>query len=211
MQTSAAVRIDYLPSESERTAALFEYLRTMREVAEAQRQVMLRYLGEDARLAVSPHATQDSSRAVRPYVVVGADVAPAARGPVAAETRRPSSAPPSGIRKTSRTTRPPSRSAVAEAIAGLSAFDALVAIVSERTGYPKEMLDPDLDMEADLGIDSIKRIEILGQMRDRLGLSAMSEAARSDALEELAKVKTLRKIAAWLDGRTAAVGALPAA
>ena len=61
MQTSAAVRIDYLPSESERTAALFEYLRTMREVAEAQRQVMLRYLGEDARLAVSPHATKDGN------------------------------------------------------------------------------------------------------------------------------------------------------
>jgi acyl transferase domain-containing protein/NAD(P)H-dependent flavin oxidoreductase YrpB (nitropropane dioxygenase family) len=37
----------------------------------------------------------------------------------------------------------------------------LLRIVSERTGYPKEMLGLDLDMEADLGIDSIKRVEIM--------------------------------------------------
>ena len=38
----------------------------------------------------------------------------------------------------------------------------LLQIVSERTGYPTEMLDLDLNIEADLGIDSIKRVEILG-------------------------------------------------
>jgi acyl carrier protein len=39
-------------------------------------------------------------------------------------------------------------------------------IVSEKTGYPSEMLELDMDMEADLGIDSIKRVEILGAMRN---------------------------------------------
>jgi len=34
-------------------------------------------------------------------------------------------------------------------------------VVSERTGYPKEMLDLDLDLEADLGIDETKQGEIL--------------------------------------------------
>src|SRR6185503_1155475 len=38
----------------------------------------------------------------------------------------------------------------------------LLAIVGDRTGYPPEMLDLDLNIEADLGIDSIKRVEILG-------------------------------------------------
>src|SRR5262249_48128420 len=38
----------------------------------------------------------------------------------------------------------------------------LSAIVSDRTGYPVEMLTPDADLEADLGIDSIKRVEIAG-------------------------------------------------
>jgi acyl transferase domain-containing protein len=41
----------------------------------------------------------------------------------------------------------------------------LLAIVSDKTGYPSEMLELDMDMEADLGIDSIKRVEILGAMR----------------------------------------------
>ena len=43
---------------------------------------------------------------------------------------------------------------------------ALLDIVSEKTGYPTEMLDLTMDMEADLGIDSIKRVEILGGMRE---------------------------------------------
>ena len=42
----------------------------------------------------------------------------------------------------------------------------------ERTGYPIDMLDPDLDLEADLSIDSIKRIEIVGELADRIGLDA---------------------------------------
>ena len=41
----------------------------------------------------------------------------------------------------------------------------LLAIVSERTGYPVEAIGLDLDLEADLGIDSIKRVEIMGSFR----------------------------------------------
>ncbi|WP_299496162.1 beta-ketoacyl synthase N-terminal-like domain-containing protein, partial [uncultured Shewanella sp.] len=37
----------------------------------------------------------------------------------------------------------------------------MLAVVAEKTGYPTEMLALDMDMEADLGIDSIKRVEIL--------------------------------------------------
>ena len=44
----------------------------------------------------------------------------------------------------------------------------LVDLVSQRTGYPAEMLGLELDMEADLGIDSIKRIEIFGASAKRL-------------------------------------------
>ena len=45
------------------------------------------------------------------------------------------------------------------------ATEALLQIVSEKTGYPTEMLALDMDMEADLGIDSIKRVEIMGAMQ----------------------------------------------
>jgi hypothetical protein len=34
----------------------------------------------------------------------------------------------------------------------------LLRVTSEHTGYPQEMLNPDLDMEADLGIDSIQSV-----------------------------------------------------
>ena len=75
----------------------------------------------------------------------------------------------------------------------------LVAIVSERTGYPPEMLDLDLDLEADLGIDSIKRIEILGNYQKSFDFTADEDIAV--IMEELAKIKTLRGVIEWVDTR----------
>ena len=50
----------------------------------------------------------------------------------------------------------------------------LVDTVSQRTGYPPDMLDPDANLEADLGIDSIKRVEIISAFR-RQALPWMEE------------------------------------
>ena len=44
----------------------------------------------------------------------------------------------------------------------------LLATVSQLTGYPIEMLDLDMDIEADLGIDSIKRVEILSSLEEQI-------------------------------------------
>jgi acyl transferase domain-containing protein/NAD(P)H-dependent flavin oxidoreductase YrpB (nitropropane dioxygenase family)/NAD(P)-dependent dehydrogenase (short-subunit alcohol dehydrogenase family) len=65
----------------------------------------------------------------------------------------------------------------------------LLEIVSKRTGYPAEMLGLDLDLEADLGIDSIKRVEILGSLADTNGHSALAVE-----MEKLTGIKTLRGI-----------------
>ena len=43
----------------------------------------------------------------------------------------------------------------------------MLEVVSEKTGYPVASLELEMDMEADLGIDSIKRVEILGAMQAR--------------------------------------------
>ena len=43
----------------------------------------------------------------------------------------------------------------------LAALPALEVVRFEKTGYPVEMLDLDMEMEAGLGIDSIKQVEIL--------------------------------------------------
>ncbi|MYX42998.1 hypothetical protein GTW59_18300, partial [Streptomyces sp. SID89] len=56
-------------------------------------------------------------------------------------------------------------SAPAAAAAGPDAAtvtSALLEVVAQKTGYPAEMLDLGMDVEADLGIDSIKRVEIMG-------------------------------------------------
>ncbi|MEO6651914.1 MAG: SDR family NAD(P)-dependent oxidoreductase [Ilumatobacteraceae bacterium] len=44
----------------------------------------------------------------------------------------------------------------------------LLDVVSERTGYPADMLTTDMELESDLGIDSIKRVEILSAMQDNV-------------------------------------------
>jgi len=41
----------------------------------------------------------------------------------------------------------------------------ILELVVEKTGYPKDMLDPDLDLEADLGIDTVKQAELLAAIR----------------------------------------------
>ena len=41
----------------------------------------------------------------------------------------------------------------------------VLEIVAEKTGYPKDMLDLDLDLEADLGIDTVKQAEMFASVR----------------------------------------------
>jgi polyketide-type polyunsaturated fatty acid synthase PfaA len=45
--------------------------------------------------------------------------------------------------------------------------DELLTVVAEKTGYPVDMLNIDMGLDADLGIDSIKRVEILSALQDR--------------------------------------------
>jgi NAD(P)-dependent dehydrogenase (short-subunit alcohol dehydrogenase family)/acyl carrier protein len=72
--------------------------------------------------------------------------------------------------------------------------EALLEVVSELTGYPMDMLDADMDIEADLGIDSIKRVEILSTLEERVpGLPEVTP-------EMLGSLKTLGQIAGYLMG-----------
>ncbi len=68
----------------------------------------------------------------------------------------------------------------------------LLSIVSDKTGYPAEMLELEMDMEADLGIDSIRRVEILGALQERFPNLPTPEA------EDLAEVRTLGQIVNFL-------------
>ena len=88
----------------------------------------------------------------------------------------------------------------AAATSGASAVDVTalaLEVVAEKTGYPVEMLDLDMEMEAGLGIDSIKQVEILSELQERLpGLPEIAPA-------ELASLRTLRDVADKLSGNAA--------
>jgi acyl carrier protein len=78
----------------------------------------------------------------------------------------------------------------------------LLELVSEKTGYPPEMLELGMDMEADLGIDSIKRVEIMGAIQTRFpSLPQVDSTA-------LAEMRTLGDVAAYMSALTEP-GALP--
>jgi acyl transferase domain-containing protein len=66
----------------------------------------------------------------------------------------------------------------------------LLAIVSDRTGYPSDMLSLDADLEADLSIDSIKRVEIAGTLMESL---PDVDPTAIDA-EQMTASRTLREV-----------------
>src|ERR1022692_1563592 len=42
----------------------------------------------------------------------------------------------------------------------------ILELMVEKTGYPKDMLDVDLDLEADLGVDTVKQAEMFAAIRE---------------------------------------------
>ncbi len=72
-----------------------------------------------------------------------------------------------------------------------SILDELLAIASERTGYPADMLDVTASLEADLGVDSIKRVEIIGAFQKTR--SDAERAKISSSMETLSAAGTLRR------------------
>ena len=56
---------------------------------------------------------------------------------------------------------------------GATDFDTtedLLAVISEKTGYETDELELDFELEADLGIDTVKQAEIFAELREKYGL-----------------------------------------
>lgn len=77
----------------------------------------------------------------------------------------------------------------------------LLRVVSDKTGYPQETLELGMSMEADLGIDSIKRVEILGAMQEEL-----PDIEEID-MEELSSLTTLQDVVAFMKKQVSAIPA----
>ncbi|MFE0103730.1 SDR family NAD(P)-dependent oxidoreductase [Streptomyces sp. NPDC059009] len=163
---------------------LQEFLRNSREMVAAQRDVLLTYFGTGAAVPAAPAAPP-----------VAAVAAPAVVPAVPVEIPEPG----------------PEVAAVEVQAAPQAQLDVLgtvLSVIAERTGYPVEMIEPDLDLEADLSVDSIKRTEIAGELGKRLLGSGVDLRSLPDAeLEELTRARTAAGIAEWLGARV--VGEAP--
>jgi acyl transferase domain-containing protein/NAD(P)H-dependent flavin oxidoreductase YrpB (nitropropane dioxygenase family)/NADP-dependent 3-hydroxy acid dehydrogenase YdfG len=176
--------------------AFLAYQETMRQFLSLQDQVMARFLdGAAPELPVAPGALPAipslPAQAFAPSAVVGTPTLPASAGAV----------PP--------TAAPASKPAQLDGGFGREALATLLLeLVSERTGYPPEMLGLEHDIEAELGIDSIKRVEILGALQQRLP-AVLAEQIRKN-MDALARVKSLSAILDHLARGVAPAGDTPA-
>ena len=159
---------------TQQDALLAEFLRTNREMVAAQRDVLLAYLGGGA--PAGRLVWQEQQPAALPAAQYAA-AAPAAIAVQAVEQE-------------------PQRESQTTDILGT-----VLEIISARTGYPIDMIEPGLDLEADLSVDSIKRTEIAGELAQRLDLG--SADLDDDQLEQMAKARTAQAIADWLGQHTA--------
>src|SRR5206468_2096836 len=112
---------------------------------------------------------------------------PPAAEPVAASVPEPPVAEPVAV-------------SVPEPPAGDEIVAAILEIVAAQTGYPADMLEPGLDLEADLGIDTVKQAEMFAAIRERYGIE------RDDTLK-LRDYPTLRHVAGFVEERITTVPA----
>jgi len=123
-----------VPSSTTSDAVMLQFQQLMKQVLQTQTTIMTAYLQGAPAGPVSV--------ALPPPPVAAQIVAKPAPLPPLASEPRVTEPRPSGS-------------------GALSFIENLRRVAAERTGYPPEMLDLDAGIEADLGIDSIKRVEIL--------------------------------------------------
>ncbi|MFO7765523.1 MAG: SDR family NAD(P)-dependent oxidoreductase [Pelovirga sp.] len=126
-----------------------------------------------------------------------------ARADISSEQQQATAAPSSAI----TSSVPVQTSAAAPAVDGNNdkVTTALLEVIAEKTGYPVEMLELGMALDADLGIDSIKRVEILSALQERLpDLPAVKP-------EDLGVLQTLGQIVEHLQQGVAASDPAPVA
>ena len=115
--------------------------------------------------------------------------------PVRAAAVTPAAPPPLAVPAVA----PPATTASARS----TSVETLLAVVAEKTGYPAEMLQLEMELDADLGIDSIKRVEIFSTLQERL------PHAPAVKPEHLGTLRTLKHVAEFLGSDTSMSSEMP--
>ncbi len=181
---------------SDRAAAMRAHEQVMQQLLDTHRRVMMAAFGtgEAPHTQAKPAAPAGLQPAARP------ESAPAAATVTAAAAR-----PADRAEQTDPTDRKPS------ATHPDRIRQEVLRIVGERTGYPPDMLDVKADLEADLGIDSIKRVEIAGRLRKVFPhIGATADASKVGNLASLRTLSALieRIASAPVEGELAKGGGL---
>ncbi len=169
-------------SRQDSTRVMQQFQQMMSTFLETQRDVMMSYLHGSGQEAASVEPTPPARN--RPATAADAGLESAASRPEQKEA--------SPTEQNGRPDAPPTEQGKPFPIDKDDLTGKLLNLVSDRTGYPVEMLGLDLNLESDLSIDSIKRVEIIGAFR-RTYFSSVTEPPR-DAMDRLTGVKTLREI-----------------
>lgn len=127
--------------------------------------------------------------------------APAPATPVPSAVSKPATpesaiAPAQPAAKTATVPAAPvvTSSASAKAAPAFDSLSLVRSIIAEKTGYPEDMLEADMDLEGELGVDSIKQVEILSTLREQL-----PQMPEIDP-EQLVELRTIAAIASMIDG-----------
>ncbi len=175
--------------------AIADYQDTMRHFLSSQERVLMSALG--ALPDGGAGLTQAPSMLPALTQLPLAQMAMPTMAPVLAPAIAPVAPAPVSIPS------PTSAPAQAAAILGREAIAALVReVVASCSGYPESVLSPKHDLESELGIDSIKRVEIVEEIQRRLPPSLLAHLGAKTG--ELAKAKTLDQIADILGAAQAA-------
>jgi NAD(P)-dependent dehydrogenase (short-subunit alcohol dehydrogenase family)/acyl carrier protein len=164
---------------------MMSYLDNMSEMIQDQRDVMLGYLGQ-------ADAAPRAPRAARSFAVG----TPASNLPAGT----PLEVTPVVIGEDDTASDAGGGLPSILALSTEEVMDIILAVVSEKTGYPIDMLDFDANLEADLSIDSIKKMEIVGGLRERAAFPENDDDDMEESFEKLISIKTLQEMLDWIQG-----------
>merc|ERR1712113_1007931 len=80
-----------------------------------------------------------------------------------------------------------------------NASEVVLEVMAEKTGYEPDMIEDEMELEAELGIDSIKRVEILSDVQSKLNVEAKN-------VEALSRTRTVGEVIEAMMAEIGSVG-----
>ncbi|HKP84887.1 MAG TPA: SDR family oxidoreductase, partial [Blastocatellia bacterium] len=198
------IPVNQLAENSEAGQVMAGFQRLMSRFLDTQRNVMLAYLqgSNGAPERRNGHASSNGFSESPPPASVAYKLPElAAATPVAMPKMPAAIAPAQAVARLVETEIPRPAEAIVEPVSVAAPPDTsereqvahtLIQIVSERTGYPPDMLNMDVNLEADLGIDSIKHVEIVARLQQSFAPAFQQKI--QERMDLLVRTKTLRGI-----------------